>query len=142
MTTQENAVVTAGEMDERVRRVELIISTLLRTGVLVSFGVILLGTVVSFVHHPGYLTSHDQLQVLAQPGAAFPHSVREVLDGVLAFEGQAIVAVGLLLLIATPVIRVAVSIFAFVYQHDRVFVAITSVVLFFLLLSFVLGKVE
>jgi len=47
--------------------------------------------------------------------------------------------VGLLLLIATPVMRAAVSIFAFVYQHDRTFVIITSVVLAILLLSFALG---
>ena len=47
---------------------------------------------------------------------------------------------GLLLLIATPVLRVAVSIFAFVYEKDKVFVIITSIVLGLLLLSFILGK--
>jgi uncharacterized membrane protein len=47
---------------------------------------------------------------------------------------------GLLLLIATPVLRVAVSILAFVYQRDRAFVAITSIVLALLLTSFVLGR--
>jgi uncharacterized membrane protein len=47
---------------------------------------------------------------------------------------------GLLLLIATPVLRVAVSVLAFVYQRDRTFVIITSVVLTLLLASFVLGK--
>ena len=49
---------------------------------------------------------------------------------------------GLLLLIATPVTRVAVSIFAFVYEKDRVFVIITIIVLSLLLLSFFLGRVE
>ncbi len=130
------------DAEERVRRVELIISTLLRTGVIVSFVIIVVGTILSFVHHPGFLSTEGQLQLLAQPGAVFPHTIKDVFDGVLALHGQAIVALGLLLLIATPVVRVAVSIFAFVYQGDRVFVAITTVVLCFLLLSFVLGKVE
>jgi len=62
--------------------------------------------------------------------------------GVRALRGRAIVILGLLLLIATPVVRVAVSIFAFIYQGDRIFTLITAVVLCLLLLSFVLGKAE
>jgi uncharacterized membrane protein len=50
------------------------------------------------------------------------------------------VLLGLLMLIATPVMRVAASIFAFVYEHDYVYVTITAIVLALLLLSFVLGK--
>ena len=50
--------------------------------------------------------------------------------------------VGLMLLIATPVARVAVSILGFVYEHDRRYVIITSIVLALLILSFVLGKAE
>ena len=49
--------------------------------------------------------------------------------------------VGLLVLIATPVLRVAVSILAFWQEGDRKFVLITSVVLALLLASFLLGKV-
>jgi uncharacterized membrane protein len=48
---------------------------------------------------------------------------------------------GLLLLLATPVLRVAVSILAFIYEKDGIFVMITSIVLALLLLSFVLGRV-
>jgi uncharacterized membrane protein len=43
-------------------------------------------------------------------------------------------------LIATPVLRVAISVLAFVYQRDRTFVVITTVVLALLLTSFVLGR--
>jgi uncharacterized membrane protein len=46
----------------------------------------------------------------------------------------------LLVLIATPIVRVAVSVLAFAYQRDRVFVAVTSAVLLILLLAFFLGK--
>jgi uncharacterized membrane protein len=128
--------------DTRVRRVELLISTLLRIGVVGSLAVVLLGTVISFVHHPDYFTSHKALAKLTRPGAAFPRSVADVAAEVRQFHGQAIVVVGLILLIATPVVRVAVSVLAFVYQRDRAFVAITAVVLGLLLLSFVLGKAE
>ncbi len=128
--------------DARVERVELIISTLLRLGVGVSLLIILFGTVLSFVHHPGYFHSPDDLHHLTTPGAAFPHTMRQVGQGLLNGQGQAFVALGLIVLIATPIMRVAVSIFAFVYQRDRIFVLITALVLALLLLSFVLGRVE
>jgi len=129
-------------MEHRVRRTELLISHLLRLGVFVSLSLIVVGTVLSFTHHPDYLSSSAELQRLTQPGAALPHTLPEVVVGVREWRGQAIVTVGLLLLIATPVIRVAVSILAFIYQGDRIFILITTVVFCLLLLSFVLGKVE
>ena len=55
-------------------------------------------------------------------------------------RAAAVIVAGLVLLIATPVIRVAVSLVAFTRERDRTFVAITATVLFLLLLSFLLGK--
>lgn len=129
--------------DEKVRQVELLISGLLRIGVVTSLAVVLTGMVISFVHHPEYVRSGEPLRRLTTPGgAAFPRNVGEVWRGVKDGRGQAIVVVGLLLLIATPVMRVAVSVFAFVYERDPAFVVITTIVLILLLLSFALGKAE
>ena len=128
--------------DERVRSVELLISNLLRFGVITSLLIILLGETVSFVHHPEYLSNPPALQRLTTPGAAFPHTLRDVLYGVREFRGQAIVMLGLLLLIATPVVRVAVSIVGFALEGDYAYVVITSIVLALLILSFVLGAAE
>jgi uncharacterized membrane protein len=119
---------------------ELIISRLLRVGVLTSLLVVLAGTVVTFAHHPHYLSSRHDLLRLTRPGAEFPHSVPSVIHGLEHSQGRAIVMAGLLLLIATPVLRVAISVLAFVYQRDRMFVLITTVVLALLLTSFVLGR--
>jgi uncharacterized membrane protein len=126
--------------DERVRKVELLISRLLRWGVVSSLSLVVLGTVISFVRHRDYTSVPSELQRLTQPGAAFPHSLREVWRGVVHPRGQAIVMAGLLLLIATPVARVAVSILGFVYERDFTFAGITAFVLAMLLLSFFLGK--
>ncbi len=125
---------------DKVRQVELLISSLLRWGVLASLVVVVAGTVISFTHHPDYLSSPAELKKITSIGAEFPHSIKSVLSEVRQLRGRSLVVVGLLLLIATPVARVAVSIFAFVYEEDLVFVVITSVVLALLLLSFFLGK--
>ncbi|HEY7118445.1 MAG TPA: DUF1634 domain-containing protein [Tepidisphaeraceae bacterium] len=128
--------------EHKARRVELLISNLLRVGVIVSLFVIVFGTTLSFRHHRDYLSSPRELQHLTHPGTAFPHTFGEVFRGVRAMQGRAIVVLGLMLLIATPVLRVAVSIFAFVYERDLVFVLITGLVLGLLILSSILGRVE
>jgi uncharacterized membrane protein len=127
--------------EARARRMELVISTLLRVGVSTSLVVVAAGTVISFLHHPSYAWSPEDLRRLTQPGAAFPRTLGQIWAGVVVLRGQAIVMVGLVLLIATPVARVAVSILTFAFVRDRTFVVITSVVLALLLLSFALGGV-
>jgi uncharacterized membrane protein len=126
---------------DKVRQVELLISALLRVGVIVSLIVIVVGIAVTFVHHPDYVNSSGELARLTTPGGAFPRGLREMVRGLRQFHGRAIVVLGLLLLIATPVMRVAVSIFAFVYEKDGFFVIVTSIVLALLLFSFFLGGI-
>jgi uncharacterized membrane protein len=127
--------------DEPVGRFELIISEILRLGVTLSLATILVGLGLMFAHHPDYLRSSADLARLTSPGAALPHSLHDVIEGVRIWRGQAVVALGLTMLILTPILRVAVSIIAFAIERDRVFIAVTSAVLAVLLLSFMLGKV-
>ncbi|MEO8201131.1 MAG: DUF1634 domain-containing protein [Gemmatimonadota bacterium] len=122
------------------RRAELIISRTLRAGVILSITIVLVGALVSFLNHPEYVSSRTELNRLTHPGAAKPQTLRSVFRGVLDLRGEAIIALGLLVLIATPVVRVAVSILTFVEEKDRTYVAITTTVLLLLLLSFVLGR--
>ncbi len=122
-----------------VERVERVISGLLRIGVTVSLAVVVVGIVLSFVHHPGYLGSGQDLGGLTRWGGMVPVSVGAVWSGILAGHGEAVVLAGLMLLIATPVLRVAVSVVIFLLQRDWVFVAITLVVLGLLLAAFVVG---
>lgn len=138
--TPDATAAADAEADERVRRVEVLISVLLRVGVVTSLVIVVAGTILTFVAHPRYLSSHAPLDGLIGEDARFPHTPQAVLTGVRHGNGPAVVTAGLLVLIATPVVRVAVSIFAFVYQRDRTFVVITSVVFVLLLASFALGK--
>ena len=133
---------SAPQEDRRVVRVEIVISWVLRVGVVTSLTIVVAGLVLIFVHHPELLTSATRLQELTQRGTVFPHTLSEVFQGLMHTRGEATVALGLLLLILTPVTRVAVSILAFLYQRDRVFTLITLTVLIILLMSFVIGRLE
>jgi uncharacterized membrane protein len=78
---------------------------------------------------------------LAGPGGSFPRTAAWFFGGLAHLDGQTVIVAGLLLLICTPVARVAVSMVAFARQRDRLYFAITAAVLVLLLLSFALGKV-
>jgi uncharacterized membrane protein len=127
---------------EKVLRVEIAISTLLRVGVRTSLSIVVLGAMVTFIHHPRYFSSPGELTRLTALDSPFPVNFTQVIRGLAHFRGEAIVVLGLALLVLTPVARVAISILAFVHQRDWTFVAITAFVLAMLLLSFVLGRVE
>jgi len=66
---------------------------------------------------------------------AFPFTWSQLISDLAQFSSQGIITLGLLLLIATPVLRVAVSIVTFVVEHDRTYVVITCLVLAILLFS-------
>ena len=114
-----------GPDDDIVRKTELIISGVLRGGVLLSVAIILGGAAWFF-----YLTS---IGGLVHP--SFPDTLPAVWHGLLALDPPSIIVVGLLVLLATPVMRVAVSIIAFALEEDRTYVTITTPVLAILLFS-------
>lgn len=124
------------------RWIDLAISRVLRTGVLLSIAVIATGMLVTFIHHPSYFSSRPALGTLTSATESYPRTLGSVVEGAMDGRGQAIISLGVLLLIATPVARVALSIIIFAIEHDRLYVLITTAVLLLLILSFVLGGIE
>jgi uncharacterized membrane protein len=129
-----------------ISRMELLISYVLRAGVLLSAAVILLGVVrLAVTRDTGYapILPHHLPAILAfhQSGGPgyFPTSPAAVGREALAGKPYAIIGLGLLLLIATPVVRVALSVVFFLAQQDWLYVGITVFVLAVLLASLVVG---
>ncbi len=111
--------------------VEAWIGSLLRYGVLTAAAVALVGGIIHTAVHAGEPVDYRTFHAVA-PGL---DSVHGVLGGVLGLRSRWIIQFGLLLLIATPVARVALSLVAFVLQHDRMYVIVTALVLGLLLFS-------
>jgi uncharacterized membrane protein len=63
-----------------------------------------------------------------------------ILRYAFGLSGRGIIQLGLLVLIATPVARVAFSVFAFLREGDRLYVGVTLVVLALLLYSLGVGR--
>lgn len=115
----------------RGERMEIILSNLLRGGVVLAFCVVLIGGLIYLVHHghsaPHYHTFRGEPADLRSMGG--------ILEEAFRLTGRGIIQFGILLLIATPVARVAVSVVAFVLQRDRTYVVVTLIVLSLLLYS-------
>jgi uncharacterized membrane protein len=114
-------------------RLERIISMVLRTGVMVSAATVLLGGLCFLVRHghepPAY-------RVFRGEPAAY-RSVQGVIRAVPKPDCRAVIQLGLLFLIATPITRVAFSLVGFVLERDRTYVFITLIVLAILLYSLI-----
>jgi uncharacterized membrane protein len=113
------------------RKVEELIGNLLRTGVFLSALVVFTGGAV-------YLARHGTEPADYRIFRAEPVELR-ALHGILreafSLQGRGIIQLGLLLLIATPVTRVALSIIGFTAERDRMYVGFASIVLVVLLYS-------
>lgn len=129
-------------MAERTRRwtdqvVEEWIGNLLRAGVTISTAVVLFGGGVYLVRH-GHEFPHYRVFVGTPKDL---RTVSGIWKNALAFKGRGWIQLGLLLLIATPVARVAFSVLAFAVQRDRLYVVVTLIVLTILTYSLIGGRV-
>jgi uncharacterized membrane protein len=112
-------------------RIERIIGTLLRTGVIVAAAVVVVGAAIFLMRHgnerPDYSIFRGERSEL--------RSVRRIVAAALAGGGRATIQLGLLLLVATPVARVIFSVAGFALERDRPYVVMTLLVLAILLFS-------
>ena len=145
MVREERVEQSQRNNHEKTLRMELTIATLLRWGVLLSFVILALGIgAVMITGNTGYHSiGLDDVERIVRysPQPDFPNTLGDVASGLLALKPYAIITLGLLVLIAIPVLRVAVSVIAFALEGDRLYVLITAFVMAMLLLSFIIGEV-
>lgn len=107
------------------QKMEIVVGNLLRAGVALSAAVVFVGGVIYLVRHgaeiPNYHIFRGELADL--------RALSGIVRDALALRGRGIIQLGLVLLIATPVARVAFLIYAFARQGDRLYAVIASIVL-------------
>ncbi len=111
--------------------VELRLASLLRAGVLAAAALVLAGGVI-YLGRSGALRTHPET-FTGEPDDL--ETFGGILKAAVALRGRGLIQLGLVVLIATPVARVAFSLLAFARQRDRAYVLITAFVLTLLLSS-------
>jgi uncharacterized membrane protein len=133
-------------LDQKVRRMELLVSTCLRVGIMLGAILIVVGLLLlAYTGQTGYaaipphgLSALLRFSVPGSPGH-FPTTPGQVVHDAMAGKPYAIIELGLLVLLVTPALRVALSVGFFAAQRDRLYVGITLLVLAVLLASYLLG---
>lgn len=114
---------------------EQMIGTLLISGVIVAALIVLVGGVSYLIRYGASLPDYTVFR--GEPAEL--RSLFGIAGGGLSFQIRSVIQLGLLLLIATPVARVAFSILAFALQRDRTYVIVTLIVFAVLMYSLIGG---
>ncbi len=113
------------------KRFESLIGTLLRVGVILAAAVVATGGALYLLKYgavkPDYRIFHGEPSDLRSVGGIFGDAV--------AWHSRGLIQLGLLILIATPIARVAFSVAAYVSERDWLYTAITLMVLGILIYS-------
>ena len=116
---------------------QTVIGWVLRAGVLISMIVVFFGGVVYLYRHGQSVADYHEFNGVPDFVQTFP----AIIHGVLTFRGQAIIQAGIILLIATPVVRVFFSAIGFILEKDHLYTGITFIVLLIIIISALSGHV-
>jgi uncharacterized membrane protein len=113
------------------KTLETIIGYTLRIGVVAAAVLVLAGGVYYLIENA--FTAADYH--VFYPAAKHSADLSAIVQNALALDRLGIIQLGLLVLIATPIVRVMLSVVAFALERDLLYVAVTVVVLAVLLYS-------
>lgn len=111
------------------------ISTMLRTGVMLAAALVAAGGALYLRQSSSSIPDYAHLPI--EPRMVW--SVHEVVQGVVRLNASSVIQFGLLVLVATPVLRVIYCVVGFARQRDGLYVAISCGVLAVLLYSLMMG---
>ncbi|HUJ24175.1 MAG TPA: DUF1634 domain-containing protein [Bryobacteraceae bacterium] len=111
-------------MQRNEEHLDLTIGVLLRTGVITAASVVFAGGVWYLVRSGMLAPNYRAFQ--GEPEGL--RSVGGVLRGVAGLHPRSIIQLGLLLLVATPIARVGLTVVAFALRRDWIYLALTIAV--------------
>src|SRR5271168_4713518 len=113
-------------------KTELAISRTLRAGVSMAAFVVLVGGILYLWRAHGVESGYRHFHGVPSPADRFA----PVFEGIRHLDSRSIIRLGILMMIATPIMRVAFCLFSFAVRKDKVYVVVSGIVLAVLLFSF------
>jgi uncharacterized membrane protein len=118
-------------MDDK--RLEIIIGRLLQTGVLLAAAVVIAGGALYLVRHHSNPASYRRFVA----GGPAIQTLPGIIESAAHFNGEGLMQIGLVLLILTPVARVAMAVAGFFLERDRLYTVVSLIVLLILAFSLI-----
>jgi uncharacterized membrane protein len=116
-------------MDDR--RLQGLIGNLLRAGVLLAAAMVSAGGVLYLLQHHSDTVNYRTFQA----GGSDVQTLSGIMRSAAHLRSEGLIQLGLLLLIATPMARVALAVVGFALERDRLYVAVSLIVLAILAFS-------
>ena len=111
-----------------------VIGWVLRIGVIVSITVVFIGGVIYIYRHGGATTNYSKFT-----GVPDFVQLHGIINGIMNVRGRSIIQAGIILLIATPILRIVFSTISFVLEKDYLYVGISFLVLVIIIISSISG---
>jgi uncharacterized membrane protein len=121
--------------DFKDKDMQLLLGQVLRAGTMISVAVVLAGGVIFLLRHGQTISDYRTFKGIPD----FVRNPSGIIYGITSGKGQAIIQLGIVLLIATPVLRVVFSAIGFVLEKDYMYLGISLVVLCIILFSAISG---
>jgi len=115
---------------------QAVIGWVLRIGVIVSVSIVIFGGIVYLYRHGSEAPDHKHF--ITQPSFV---QLNGIIQGIIDFHGRSIIQAGIILLIATPILRIIFSTISFALEKDRLYVMISLLVLLIIFLSSMSGHI-
>lgn len=119
----------------RDKDLQLFVGNILRLGVIISMAIVVIGLTLYLIQNGK--TANDY-SVFATGNLSFSHFFRDLFHG----KSEAIIGLGVICLIFTPILRVIFAIIGFWLEGDRRYTIISIIILAIIIISMLLGAVE
>ncbi|GHT17695.1 membrane protein [Bacteroidia bacterium] len=124
-------------------KTEILIGKSLRVGVVISVVITLTGGFLYLFQHQGLANTYKAIpqdsNTSFEGAAVYLREFSTIVPRIFQFDGAAIIQLGVIVLIATPILRVILSLITFLMGKDKLYVLITAIVLIVILSNMFFG---
>ena len=114
---------------------QLLLSHVLRAGTVVSITIVFIGGIFFIYRHGQSISDYRAFKGIP----SFIQTASGIFHGIWALRGQAMIQLGIVLLIATPILRVVFSAIGFALEKDYMYIGISLLVLGIIFFSMMSG---
>jgi len=115
---------------------QLLLSHVLRAGTVTSISVVIIGGIFFICRHGPSVADYHTFKGIPD----FIQNASGIFHGIWALHGQAMIQFGIVLLIATPILRIVFSAIGFVLEKDYLYLGISLLVLGIIFFSMMSGR--
>lgn len=121
---------------------DVIIGKLLRLGVVISCAITVIGGIIYLFQHQGPFTGYKAVlgdNDIFEGAPLYLRELSTIIPQVFNFDGAAIIQIGVIALIATPILRVFFSLITYIIEKDKLYIVITLIVLAIIFVNMIFG---